>query len=360
MNGLTALTLGVLTDCVPHQDSGRLQWPESAYPHLSHVVPPDVTVVWFHPLDIDAAQHRVFGWQYIHAENRWRKTHSELPRVIYNRIARRHTERLGAFGRLFCHLKRRSVIFNPRFLDKSEVHFALSNSRLADHWPQTFVCTRVQDAPAILKELGDAYLKPVEGSLGRGIVRIVRERGRFCYWRCLDDDTRPVYGKLPDSALTTALLSWFRKSAFLIQATVPRSTYQGQPFDLRVLMQKNPLDTWQMTGVAGRVATDGGVTTHANRGGAKVSFEQLREHVGQLPLKRDIASLCSHALEALTDYTELDLFEASLDLAIDETGHPYVLEINSKPFPFDEKDIQQEAARSLLRYAAAKLQSSNI
>jgi hypothetical protein len=47
----------------------------------------------------------------------------------------------------------------------------------------------------------------------------------------------------------------------------------------------------------------------------------------------------------------LHLAEASFDVGVDTSGRTWLIEMNSKPFLFDEKSIQTKARRYLLEYA---------
>src|SRR5690606_41766390 len=47
-------------------------------------------------------------------------------------------------------------------------------------------------------------------------------------------------------------------------------------------------------------------------------------------------------------------FDLSRDMAVREDGTPAILEVNAKPFPFDEPAIRRLAAERLFLYARAR------
>lgn len=54
---------------------------------------------------------------------------------------------------------------------------------------------------------------------------------------------------------------------YIIQQGIHLSTYQGRPYDIRVLVQKNGKGQWHMTGMGIRVAGEQSITTHVPQGG---------------------------------------------------------------------------------------------
>src|SRR5690606_12469863 len=114
--------------------------------------------------------------------------------------------------------------------------------------------------------------------------------------------------------------------------------WRGRPFDIRSLVQKDAGGRWRLTGAAGRVAAPAGLTTHSLRGGSRVPYHRLAgEADAALPALAELESICRRAAEEVEAACGGSFFEFSMDLAIAQDGRPYLLEVNAKPFPFDEE-----------------------
>src|SRR5690606_2195362 len=134
----------------------------------------------------------------------------------------------------------------------------------------------------------------------------------------------------------------------LIQEGVDLPLIDGGPVDLRVLVQRAGGE-WRLTGVAGRAAPPGRISTHTLRGGRAVCFSRVAALCGiDRNAVEEVAIAAAQAVEA--ELGEV-FFEFSADLAATWDGRLYVLEMNAKPFPFDEEEIRALAARRLLDFA---------
>lgn len=58
---------------------------------------------------------------------------------------------------------------------------------------------------------------------------------------------------------------------YIIQPFLHLTNSKGQPFDVRVLMQKNGLGRWTLTGMAVRLGNQGSLTSNLHGGGTAVS-----------------------------------------------------------------------------------------
>lgn len=347
------LLIGVLTEAPYRVVDGRVTWPESAYAHLGPLLAPEeATLCLFSPSEWKPTGEGLRAWRWNHDAGVWERKRMPFPDVVYNRIARRKTERAPSCRRLLTQIGERAPLFNPRFLDKGEVHRALQAPEVAGLWPRTHLCRNPLEGIAALDDLGDAYLKPIHGALGRNIVRLIRRGDGYDYARLRSGPQPPVMGYCPRREIRSFLRACFPDEPYLAQQTVVKSEYEGAPFDLRVLMQKEPDGRWSMSGAAGRVAAACEITTHATRRGQRVSWQRLADSGVDLPPRDGLEEACALALVTLERSLGLHFFEASLDVAVCR-GRPYILEINSKPFPFDEEEIRAEAAGRLLRYARA-------
>jgi len=355
VSGSAPFYLGILTDRARLGNGGP--WPEHAYPHLFSICPEGVRLFLFRPADIDWSRGAAGGWTAEPAPSvdalRWRRGTFPLPHAVYNRISRRRTEGSRACQRLFERLSRRAPLFNPGFLGKCEVHQWLSSSPASRFLPATLAYEGPPSLFEAVRRFGAAVVKPDRGSLGRRIA-CVEPRGRRFLVRFNADRGTTERLLLSATELAEFARRWYPPGSALVQERVPLLLWKGRPFDLRALLQRLPGGVWSLTGAAGRLAPEGGVTTHTLRGGERVPLAQLQAGLGHLIPRRDqLEAALAECAQAIETARGARFFEFSFDVGLTAEGRLCVFEANAKPFPFDEEDVRTAAAARLFAFARA-------
>ena len=341
--------LGVLIDPSADRAFELGRPPEHAYPHLGPMgVESGRRVVFFPPNGVDRSAHAASGWEY--AAGRWRRARFPLPAAVYNRLARRPLEARGPVCRLRKYLGKNRLFFNPRFLAKNEALAALSRRGVST--PRFAVPKSAGDLVDAVRAFGVAYLKPADGSLGRGIAKVERAAGRgrerftvTANGAAPGPPARMAGGPAFFARFAGMLLA---SGAYLVQEGVELPEVGGGPADLRALVQRTAAG-WSLTGVAGRAALPGHISTHTVRGGRRVDFEEVAKACGVH--RAAVEDLVRRAAEAVEAELGLAFFEFSADIAPAPGARLFVLEMNAKPFPFDEEEIRITAGHRLLEFA---------
>lgn len=146
-----------------------------------------------------------------------------------------------------------------------------------------------------------------------------------------------------------------------MQQGVALAAVRGRRFDIRAIVQKDAAGEWCYTGAAGRQAAAGQATTHVPRGGSHLSLDTALRAVFRSREEREeaqqtLACLCQTAAQVLEADIGNMCGEFSLDVALDDGGRFWILEMNAKPFKFDEPHICRLAYRRLVDFAAYLLQ----
>ncbi|MFE6074937.1 YheC/YheD family protein [Paenibacillus sp. NPDC057886] len=157
--------------------------------------------------------------------------------------------------------------------------------------------------------------------------------------------------------LDLALTERIQERDYIIQQGIPLMKHDGLPFDLRVLTQKNLQRNWETTGILGRVAAPGKIITNIHGGGRLATFNELvRPHFDQdlfQQLRSELYRLGIHtAVQLQQSFPRLK--EIGIDIALDEDGRPWIIEVNTLPGIYAFGLLpDKETYRKIKRYARA-------
>lgn len=283
---------------------------------------------------------------------RWLPLPCPRPEVVYNRIPNRALERTPQAVAAKAAFARRQVpFFNPDYFNKADIYKVIRRVGLMQYLPDTLDGLSRDGFERLLQKHRSVYLKPSSGSVGHGIIRVDEVatgwqiqivKGTVCqtYHRAsLDDAWRVVQRRKLGGQ-------------YVMQATVERIQWNGNPCDLRVLLQKHRGD-WHVVGKGVRAAGLSGVTTHLPNGGSIAPLTEVLEHAfaadaddvnGRID---EMVVQCARAID--NRYGSL-LGEMSMDLGVDFQGNIWFFEANAKPMKFDEPDIRRRSLLGLLEH----------
>ncbi|MGZ4105898.1 MAG: YheC/YheD family endospore coat-associated protein [Tumebacillaceae bacterium] len=294
----------------------------------------------FSPLDLDWENLCVTGYRRL-GHNRWSKEQVPFPDVVYDQIISRTFENRADVApereRLYKLLAPR--YFNPGYFDKWQVHEWLSkNVRTASYVPNTICFRSVEQTAEFLYRYSDVYMKPVHGSLGIGILRVRRQPdGRVFYQLKKKDGS---LNQKHAGSISVFLKEYQRRllrGPYIIQEALRLRTWQGRPFDIRLVLQKDETGHWQRTKMFCRIAQEGQITSNLSTGGDAISAKQLLSEILQndknvsrvMKELRQIGDLIPGVIEQEHGGT---IGELGLDLGLDESGRIWVIEVNAKPW----------------------------
>jgi len=259
-----------------------------------------------------------------------------LPDVIYNRIPNRGLERTPHYRDFLRQLAKvkSTYMFNPRFFNKWQVHRWLEHvPEVQQYLPETRQLRSARDIELMLGKYKHAYVKPVGGSLGKGIVRVYRSRGSYIVaYRTGHSNVEHSHSTFSQAAAD--IFAARHRRNYVVQQGLSLARYRGRTFDVRVTMHRNGIGSWDAVGPAAKVAVTGAVTTHVHNGGRVYPLKRVLKEV--FPGREDelyqrVVKAGQEIAEGLERATSMRLGELGLDLGITPDGNVYMFEANAKP-----------------------------
>lgn len=235
------------------------------------------------------------------------------------------------------------------FNNKFGKYRAMRNEKeLARHLPPTAPATK-KDVRGMLERYRTVYLKPSVGTGGYGIYRLSHTHEGYR----LQGGTQSRTFKTFDGAYA-AFEKGKGRRFYLVQKGIPLLQHYGRPFDLRVMVQRNPQNKWEVTGIVGRVAQPNKVVTNYHNGGQPKPIEEL---LAPLMSKAEIGSYIDR-LNRLGIRVSSHLsgifprFRAyGVDIGMDKDHKPWIIEVNTRPDKYIFNTLKdKQMFRKIIRF----------
>ncbi len=314
-----------------------------------------IFMYFFYPECIGESRQTIIGHTYRPKRKgggEWVRGVFPLPDIIYNRLSFRKDEAQKQVQQLLSNLESNpsTHVFNSRFLHKWEIHCSLrQNSLSADLVPETLLF-KEQNLYKMLSKYPELFIKPLNNSVGKGIIKVQRGSKYFDYKLAASDMdwSRCTSKKQLYSSLKSIIDGSDSQDKYLIQKGIDLAKFNGRIFDIRCQVQKNNQGQWVFTGAGVRVAARNKFVTHVPNGGYRASYSRVIKKVfGKSPLTMEyldqqLKYICQVVPYVLENSLGINLGILSIDIGIDKAGLMQIIEINSKPASFDEDDIRQK------------------
>jgi len=232
----------------------------------------------------------------------------------------------------------------------------LSSPELSSRVPDTRRFDK-ETVRGMLDEHGMIYVKPVNGTYGRGVIRLDRLSNPDGAYSLQSGNKRFVFSGFDE--MYDALLKLKRPRPYLSQQGIELLKHDGRRFDFRVMVQMSRARRWETTGIIGRLAHPRKIVTNYHAGGTPMPLERLMkahlEAAGRTAgdYRRELSELGEDV--AVTLGTRFPgLKEIGIDVAVDTELKPWILEVNTLPDPYIFLKLPDRSVyRRIRRYAAA-------
>ncbi len=269
----------------------------------------------------------------------WRLDRYPVPEWVYDRAWPENEEERVRFRRAVLELagSRKLRYVNGKVPGKWQVYSVLSRyPEIAPYLPPT---AKYAGEASLLERMEGGekpvFLKPVSGSQGRRTAACSRAENGAVRIRGRSGRNRPFDFTVPDAQQAARTLHrWIGSRSYIMQPFLDLSGPEGEPFDIRVLVQKNARGLWAVTGAAARRGHPGAVTANLHGGGTALPADlKLREMHGprrSAAIMKEIRQACIRIVRRLEQHFGR-FCELGLDFGVERDGRIWFLEANSKP-----------------------------
>lgn len=314
------MTLGILT-LHPHVDSKYIDQIGKQSKKYQ------IQVYRFHPMSWNPSTNRVIGDKFDNALGEWKQDIFTLPTFIYDRCYYSNSRHSQEFA-IVQKLKQRAIFLSTGLPNKWNVYEALSSDPLvAPFLPNTIKVTKFETIIQQLLKQKKIVLKPNNGAHGKGIffIELIHSNRIFIQTH---RNGKKITKTMPLEQFRTWLRSSQLKNRYILQPYLHLTNAKKEPFDIRILVQKNEAGKWQEIGRGIRIGKRGNFVSNLHNGGKVQLFSQRLKQ--NRKLKQQLETLIN-TLPSVLDEHFHPLFELGVDIGIDPTGKCWLLEVNSKP-----------------------------
>jgi len=209
----------------------------------------------------------------------------------------------------------------------------LNNPMLINYLPETQQLDN-NSLEEMLKKYRVLYMKPSNGSLGKGIIKVAADKGYLKYVAYRGKRIRS------QASNPAELMRKTRKQRderhYIVQQGLDLAKYKGSPFDLRIIYQKNGRGEWQISKKFCRIAPHGSSISNLSSGGSVAKSSKIMHHLFKKEdliksKNEEIRLLCKMVASTLENVSNSTFGELGMDIGIDRKGHLFLIEVNSKP-----------------------------
>jgi len=326
----------------------------------------NLEIFLFGPQDVDFTARKIRG--FTPTQGGWKNAWFAWPDIVIDRYRYYPIPKHAGYLAF-----RRKQIFryaNSRFANKFSVHGVLEQDPILRKWlPQTLEYSR-ESLAHLLQRHRVVYVKPTNGTGGRGILRVVRTVDGYQLQGQTKQKKKITKQIASLGHLYQRLEAWMKHEKqgaerFFLQQGLELSLVPGRTIDARLLTQKDGTGAWRLTGMGIRMGAKRSSTSNLHAGGRAIPAARfLTEHFGYEMTKQIFGECRELALRTVSRIEEHfgPMMEFGLDLGIDVHGNVWLIEMNPKPGREIFRQLGQnqrylEAVRRPLEYAVYLLRN---
>lgn len=226
----------------------------------------------------------------------------------------------------------------------------LKQPNLRSYVPQTMLFNR-NNLVTMLSKFSTVFFKPTGGTGGANIIRIIKKKDGYQ----IQYNTVKRYCSSMDD-LYQKLKRFSNQRSFLLQKGIHLARTNGNPFDLRVMVQKTNNGNWKSTAIFAKIGSPEKVATNYNQGGSIGFLDETLSGAGysEASIRQMEQKLLRLGVSVGKNFERhlKGMREIGLDVALDWDRRPWILEVNTRPQFYPLKNMKNKKLyRRIISYA---------
>jgi glutathione synthase/RimK-type ligase-like ATP-grasp enzyme len=301
---------------------------------------------------VDRDKQFIQGYLYCPSEKTWIPSTFPIPDAIINQ-----TSLNRKWKDYFRRILGRKMINNFTF-NKWQMYEWLTNQQFCDYLPKTQLLTADKNLINFLEQNKEAYIKPIFGSYGRGIMKVSKHEELYKIDYSFTKKQKNIL-----YLNEKELVSFFKnkKRRYIIQQVIDLYI-GGRPTDFRLIAVKNELGKWQDLGIIARKGRKDGLVSNT---GLVKSGNPALQNLLSIPrneaveIRKKMTQISIDAAKLMEKFggTDGNLGNLGIDIGIDRSRNLWIIEINHRnprhkmAVDAGELDVYINANKSILNYA---------
>lgn len=224
--------------------------------------------------------------------------------------------------------------FNSDRFNKWEMYqWLIHDSELSSHLSTTILYTKPEDIFNFLEDHPYLYIKPLYGSKGRGIIKVIKNRDLISVQYKQNENFQISFNTIDEAYMFFD--NFLKDGSFIIQKMLDITYDNDQVVDFRLILMKDQCGDWIDLGLYGRIGCSQNIVSNRSSGGKVVkdifAFEQIYKFSQEEALfyRNQMSNIALKAAKEI-DKLGFNMGRYGIDLAIDKNKNIWLLEMNHK------------------------------
>ncbi|MCC5909770.1 MAG: YheC/YheD family protein [Clostridiaceae bacterium] len=254
----------------------------------------------------------------------WKKTYCSFPLAVYNRC---YSSKSSLAKKLESIIGREKVFNHITRFDKWKIYRILKNSEVHEYLPNTYRYSP-ENMLNLLRQNKKLILKPSMGHLGHSVYRL----------ELAGNSEMQLFFKTNIPRLTTTSERDFVEEikkitgtkSFILQQFISLEEKDKQIYDIRMVVQKNGIGKWDVSGGCSRQSLANYYLTNSPRRVISVDKLIAEDNLVSEELIEQIKNISLQTAVRIEKGLG-HMGELSVDFGVDSQGKPWIIEANGKP-----------------------------
>jgi len=318
-----------------------------AYAFASVAKAEGAELLYFSPGAVDFQKSKING--YIYSNGEWMNVVSRYPDVICNIAGFSRDKQIEAVERLEKEIPFTSYSIGSKI---NVFNNLMKNKEFSDYLVPSEKVLSVKHFFMLSEKYSEIVFKPSAGHQGIEVYYIKREDKSFKIRLGVDEVNYDV------DNISSFISSKIEQEEFIIQPYINSRTKSGDPYDLRLHVQKDFKGEWVASNIYPRISPNGSIICNINQGGHTTDFTDfLKREFGEdyYNVKKAIevfsVQLATHLDEIQKRQYGEELDELGIDIGLDKNQRIHIYEINWRPGHPPLININLNVIKNTIQYA---------